>query len=116
MSGPTEVRTVMTDFEVGVDLDESLFSLDGPEGYTVQERQLERPEKPIVPLANALGLAAELNGGVFPPSLRGEHGIDGLSLRVGVGCQNTQATSKLLENTDFTRASRMNLGRRSVSR
>ena len=30
--------------------------------------------------------------------------------------QNTQPTSKLLENPEFTRASRMNLGRRSVSR
>ena len=30
--------------------------------------------------------------------------------------QNTQPTSKLLENQEFTRASRMNLGRRSLSR
>jgi outer membrane lipoprotein-sorting protein len=32
-SGATEVRIVMTDFEADVDLDESLFSLDPPEGY-----------------------------------------------------------------------------------
>jgi len=81
-SGATEVRIVMTDFEVGVDLDESLFSLDVPEGYTVQEMQLELPKKLLVPLANTLGLAAELNGGVFPPSLRGEHGIDGILPRI----------------------------------
>jgi len=30
--------------------------------------------------------------------------------------QNTQPTSKLLENPEFTRAGRMNLGRESVSR
>jgi len=30
--------------------------------------------------------------------------------------QNTQPTSKLLENPEFTRASRMNLRRQSVSR
>ena len=83
MSGPTEVRIVMTDFEVGVDLDESLFSLDVPEGYTVEEMQLEMPKKLSVPLAEALGLAAEHNGGVFPPSLRGEQGIDGFLPRIG---------------------------------
>ncbi len=83
MSGPTEVRIVMTDFEVDVDLDESLFSLDVPEGYTVEEVQLLLPKKPIVPLANTLGLVAEHNGGVFPPSLRGEQGIDGFLPRIG---------------------------------
>ena len=82
MSGATEVRMVMTDFEVGVDLDESLFSLDVPEGYTVQEMQLDLPKKPIVFLAKTLGLVAEHNGGVFPPSLRGEHGIDGFLPRI----------------------------------
>jgi len=72
----------MTDFEVGVDLDESLFSLDVPEGYTVQEMQLDLPKKPVVFLARTLGLVAEHNGGVFPPSLRGEHGIDGFLPRI----------------------------------
>jgi len=83
MSGATEVRIVMTDFEVGVDLEESLFSLDVPPGYRVHETQLEVPKKPIVGLAGTLGLAAEHNGGVFPPSLRGEQGIDGLLARIG---------------------------------
>ena len=32
-----EVYTVTTDFQVGVDLDESLFSLDVPDGYTAQQ-------------------------------------------------------------------------------
>ena len=83
LSGATEVRIVMTDFEVGLDLDPSLFSLDVPPGYTVRERQVDVPEKPILGLADTLGLAAEYNGGVFPPSLRGEQGIDGLLTRIG---------------------------------
>ena len=91
LSGPTEVRMVMTDFEVGVDLDESLFSLDVPEGYTVEETQLEVPEKPILALADTLGLAAEHNGGVFPPSLRGEHGIDGFLPRIGQALEKKYA-------------------------
>ena len=87
LSGPSEVRMVMTDFEVGVDLDESLFSLDVPPGYTVRETQLKVPKKPIVGLAKTLGVAAEHNDGLFPPSLRGEHGIDGLSTRIAAALE-----------------------------
>ena len=32
-------------------------------------------------LTDALKMAAEYNGGVFPPSLRGEQGIDGIMQR-----------------------------------
>ena len=77
-----ETRIVMTDFQVGADLDKSLFSLDVPVGYTVQDTmQLDFSKKPIVYVAEALKMAAEFNGGVFPPALRGEHGIDGISQR-----------------------------------
>jgi outer membrane lipoprotein-sorting protein len=74
-----EMRIVMTDFRTGVDLDESLFSVDVPKGYTVrQTTQLDLSKKPIQYLADALKMAAECNHGVFPPELRGEHGIDGI--------------------------------------
>jgi outer membrane lipoprotein-sorting protein len=81
-SGDTEVRIVMTDFEVGIDLDKSLFSLDPPGGYSVEELQLEMPKHLLSGLAWSLGKVAELNGGVFPPTVRGEEGIDGIHPRV----------------------------------
>ncbi len=74
-SGEIEIHTVMTDFEIDPDLDKSLFSLDVPEGYTVNKVQLDLPKNPIVFLAKVLGMAAELNGGVFPTALRGEQGL-----------------------------------------
>ena len=80
-AGP-KVHIVMTDFQVDVDLDESLFSVEVPEGYTVQQTpQLDLSKKPISYLADALKMAAELNDGVFPPTLRGEEGIDGIVRR-----------------------------------
>jgi outer membrane lipoprotein-sorting protein len=79
--GP-ESQTVMSDFQVDVDLDESLFSLEMPEGYTLQQTaELDLSKDPIYYVAETLKLAADLNGGVFPPTLRGEDGMDGILLR-----------------------------------
>ena len=76
-------QTAMTDFQVGVDLDESLFRLEVPEDYTVQQTaELDFSKKPISYLAETLKLAAEVNEGVFPTTLRGEDGIDGIMQRV----------------------------------
>lgn len=71
----SEFHAVMTDFEIGVDLDKSLFSLDVPKGYTVNAMRLEFPKNPIVFLAKTLGMAAEANDDVFPPALLGESGL-----------------------------------------
>ncbi len=77
-----EGRIVMTDFRTGVELDKSLFSVDVPKGYTVQQTaQLDVSKKPIKYLADALKMAAGFNGGVFPAELRGEHGINGIIRR-----------------------------------
>ena len=75
ISGETEIHTVMTDFEIDPDLDKSLFSLKVPEGYAVLDTvQLELPKTPLILLAKTLGMAAELNDGVFPSALLGEQG------------------------------------------
>lgn len=79
--GEREFHMVMTDFQVGVDLDPALFSVKVPEGYTVQQTQLDFSKGPLSILAETLGMAAEENGGVFPASLRGEQGIDGILKR-----------------------------------
>lgn len=73
------VQSVMTDFQVNVELDESLFSLDLPEGYTVQQTAaIDLTKKPIMFLADALRLAADFNDGMFPDELRGANGVDGI--------------------------------------
>jgi outer membrane lipoprotein-sorting protein len=75
-------HTVMSDFQVNVDMDESLFNLDVPEGYSLQQpAKIDLSKNPIEYLAESLKLAAEVNDGVFPPTLRGEEGIDGIFLR-----------------------------------
>jgi outer membrane lipoprotein-sorting protein len=73
------VSVTMTDFQVDVPLEESLFSLDVPPGYTAKEPiQIDIPKDPFTFLKDGLKLAAEYNGGVFPPQLRGENGFDGI--------------------------------------
>lgn len=60
-----------------MDLDKSLFSLDVPAGYTVQQTtQMDASKNPCSRLADVLKMMAEYNDGVFPPELRGEQGID----------------------------------------
>ncbi len=77
-----EVRIVMTDFQTGVSLDRSQFSVELPAGYTLQQTaQLDLSKKPIQYVADALKMSAEYNNGVFPPELRGKNGIDGIIQR-----------------------------------
>jgi outer membrane lipoprotein-sorting protein len=78
-----EVRIVMTDFQINADSDESLFSLDLPAGYTVQQTlQMDFPKTPLSPLADVLKIAAEYNDGVFPPELRGQQDLIDIMQRV----------------------------------
>lgn len=92
--GP-KVREVMTDFQINVDLEQSLFSLDVPSGYTVLEQvKMDLSKRPIEHLAEALGLAAEHNGGVFPPTLLGEDGIDGIMRRAAAELVNEPGKSR----------------------
>lgn len=92
-AGP-EARTVMTDFQVDIDLDESLFSLEVPPDYAVQQAgPIDFSKQPITYLAETLKMAAELNNGVFPPELRGEHGIDGILQRSAQMLAEKQGTA-----------------------
>lgn len=78
ISGPKS-HSVMSDFQVDVDLDASLFRLEVPKDYTVQQpAQLDLSKDPITYLADTLKLTAELNDGIFPATLRGEEGIEGI--------------------------------------
>ena len=83
-AGP-KVSIVMTDFQINTDLDESLFSLDIPPGYTVTQTLnmdvAKIAKNPLAGLAEALKMAAEYNNNTFPDTLRGENGIDGILQR-----------------------------------
>lgn len=70
-----KASVVMTDFRFNVPLEESLFSVDVPPGYAVQQTAKIDASKPWAFLTGALRMAAECNDGVFPPSLRGEQGV-----------------------------------------
>jgi outer membrane lipoprotein-sorting protein len=106
-----EVNIVMTDFQVDVDLDESLFSVDVPAGYTVQQTpQVDLSKKPVTYLAEALKMAAEKNNGIFPSELRGENGIDGILQRWAKSFGEKQEKKSFLEVTKLSTELAMKLG------
>jgi hypothetical protein len=65
----------MTDFQVNVDVDESVFALSVPAGYAVQTTLLDFWKQPVNYFVDALATAAEHNNGFFPSSLLGEQGL-----------------------------------------
>lgn len=73
--GETKVQVVMTNFQYDVDLDESLFSFDPPDDFTVREMGLSLSAPSIKDLADMLRFGAENNGGVFPDEINGAKGV-----------------------------------------
>ena len=96
-----KIKTVMTDFEYNIELDESLFSLDPPEGYTVREMTLDLSKAKVQALADTLRFCAENLDGLFPRKLRGKEGIDGCFSRA------MEAKAKELEAKDWLNPSKM---------
>jgi hypothetical protein len=79
--GKFESDSVMTDFQYDADLDPALFNVAVPEGYKVRQTQLDFSKGPLGIVAETLGIAAKQNGGVFPRTLDGKQGIDGIMQR-----------------------------------
>ena len=77
-----KTRKVMSDFRINVDLDESLFSLEVPEGYTVDRVKLDVSKTTAEDLAQTLRVVAEYNDGTFPDDLQGVDGIMGVMFKV----------------------------------
>lgn len=73
--GPVVMTMIMTDFQTGMHLDESLFSTKVPEGYTVQNLNLDASTPTIEDLAKMLRILAEQNKGVFPDKLPGPNDL-----------------------------------------
>jgi hypothetical protein len=85
----------MSDFQMGSDLAESLFSVEVPAGYNVQQTmQIDLAKKPVAYLADALKWAAEHNDGVFPDTLQGEQGMDGVLRRACAALASKLANNK----------------------
>jgi len=73
ISNDRKSRLVWSDFRYNVDLDESLFSLEVPEGYRVIHG---RPRGiSVKDVAQMLRVVAEYNDGEFPAQLYGPEGI-----------------------------------------
>jgi outer membrane lipoprotein-sorting protein len=70
-----KTRTVMTDFQVNMPVDASLFAVDVPSDYTVQSTTDVDVSQGWGLVAQALKMAAELNDGEFPAGLTGEEGV-----------------------------------------
>ncbi len=64
-----DIKSTMFDFEFDMELDESLFSLDVPEGYTVEEKEIEFKEASTEDLVEMLRIWTKVRGGTFPDAL-----------------------------------------------
>jgi outer membrane lipoprotein-sorting protein len=64
-----EMTTVMSDFVWNAELDESLFSLEPSEEYTVEERQFDTVKTRRNSLVQALTFWAEMSDGMFPSKI-----------------------------------------------
>jgi hypothetical protein len=74
-------HVVFSDFRFNVELDESLFSLEAPEGYTVKHDKMDASEPTLDELIQVLRVLAELNDGTFPVDLHDMEGIYGIISR-----------------------------------
>ena len=61
-----ETKMTMSDFNFDVELDDALFSLDVPKGYTVDKKQIEFKEPSADDLVEMLRIWAKVRGGTFP--------------------------------------------------
>lgn len=79
MAGPPQTAVVMTNYRFNVDLDESLFSLEIPQGYTVSENDMDVSPADENDFLESLRTACEVSDGTFPDSLD----LVGLSVLAG---------------------------------
>ena len=64
-----EMTIVMHDFVWDADLDESLFSLELPEGYTLEEKRFDVTDRGEDGLIGALAFWTEMSDGMFPSAI-----------------------------------------------
>jgi len=64
-----DARTTMSDFVFNVNLDESLFSVEPPPGYTVRNMEIDASTPEEKDLIETFRIYSELSGGALPDSL-----------------------------------------------
>ena len=69
MVGPPETKVVMMNYEFNIELDESLFSIEIPEGYTVIEADVDASMPTEAEFIASLKVCSEHNDGKFPDGL-----------------------------------------------
>jgi outer membrane lipoprotein-sorting protein len=69
--GKITIKMVLSDFQFDVPLDDSLFSLTPPEGYKLQEMNMDYSGGGIKDVIEVLRRAAEMDNGDFPDSITG---------------------------------------------
>jgi len=69
MAGPPKTEVVMTNYEFNIELDESLFSVEIPDGYTVTEANVDVSPANEKDLITALRMCCEASDGEFPTGL-----------------------------------------------
>jgi outer membrane lipoprotein-sorting protein len=67
--GIVRTEVVMTDFEVNIDLKESLFDLTPPAGFKVQSMDIDASESREQDLIQAFKACTDISGGEFPETL-----------------------------------------------
>lgn len=68
-SGIPRTEATMTDFEINIDLKDSLFDLTPPAGYKVQSLNFDIHKPTERDLVDAFKVASDIGGGEFPDSL-----------------------------------------------
>ena len=67
MIGPPETKVVMSNYEFNVELDESLFSTEVPEGYEILETSIDASPSTEKDFITALRIGSDGSDGSFPP-------------------------------------------------
>jgi outer membrane lipoprotein-sorting protein len=67
--GLPRTETIMNNFEINIDLKESLFDVTPPAGYKVQSLDVDVPMPSEQSLVDAFRISSEIGGGEFPESL-----------------------------------------------
>jgi outer membrane lipoprotein-sorting protein len=68
-SGTPRTETVLSDFEINVDLNASMFDLTPPADYKVQSFDIDVSKPGELDLVNSFRVSATMSGGEFPDSL-----------------------------------------------
>jgi outer membrane lipoprotein-sorting protein len=105
-SGIPRTEVVMTDFQINVELKESLFDLTPPEGYKVQSLDVDASESKEQDLIQAFKACTAISGGEFPESMDSA-GVMKLIIK--------SATDQLKDKKDVTDEQTQELMKQSIT-